>query len=241
MSQRRIDMGCKRRENRPKKLENRRTEERQNVLKKYTLIFIAVTAIGMLANTAQAVLVSLGSSTWTSTTSGQTINVDYEVDFLAGLYYYNYQVEAPAGNTQPITALEIDVNTAATLVALALPTAPLNGILQPDIPHPGSLPILVTPVVPFIFASTVFWGFPGSGITPGNESVVVAFSSPFGPTLGNGSALDDGPGPWSSINPGSMRVPIPVVPEPTTMIAGALLLLPFGASTLRMVRKNRTA
>jgi len=33
----------------------------------------------------------------------------------------------------------------------------------------------------------------------------------------------------------------PVVPEPTTMIAGALLLLPFGASTLRILRKNRTA
>ncbi len=31
------------------------------------------------------------------------------------------------------------------------------------------------------------------------------------------------------------------VPEPTTMIAGALLLLPFGASTLRMLRKNRAA
>jgi hypothetical protein len=28
------------------------------------------------------------------------------------------------------------------------------------------------------------------------------------------------------------------VPEPTTMIAGALLLLPFGASTIRMLRKN---
>jgi hypothetical protein len=31
------------------------------------------------------------------------------------------------------------------------------------------------------------------------------------------------------------------VPEPTTMIAGALLLLPFGASTLRILRKTRTA
>jgi hypothetical protein len=30
------------------------------------------------------------------------------------------------------------------------------------------------------------------------------------------------------------------VPEPTTMIAGALLL-PFGASTLRMLRKSRKA
>ncbi len=34
------------------------------------------------------------------------------------------------------------------------------------------------------------------------------------------------------------RVP---VPEPTTLIAGALLLLPFGASTLRILRKPRAA
>ena len=32
-----------------------------------------------------------------------------------------------------------------------------------------------------------------------------------------------------------------VVPEPTTVLAGALLLLPFGASTLRVLRKNRVA
>ena len=31
------------------------------------------------------------------------------------------------------------------------------------------------------------------------------------------------------------------VPEPTTMIVGALLLLSFGASTLRMLRKSRKA
>jgi hypothetical protein len=31
------------------------------------------------------------------------------------------------------------------------------------------------------------------------------------------------------------------VPEPTTVIAGALLLLPFGASTVRILRKRQTA
>ena len=36
-------------------------------------------------------------------------------------------------------------------------------------------------------------------------------------------------------------ITISSVPEPTTMIAGALLLLPFGASTIRILRKNRTA
>jgi hypothetical protein len=33
----------------------------------------------------------------------------------------------------------------------------------------------------------------------------------------------------------------PTVPEPTTIIAGALLLLPFGASALRILRKTQTA
>jgi hypothetical protein len=36
-------------------------------------------------------------------------------------------------------------------------------------------------------------------------------------------------------------ITISSVPEPTTMIAGALLLLPFGASTLRILRKSRAA
>jgi hypothetical protein len=31
------------------------------------------------------------------------------------------------------------------------------------------------------------------------------------------------------------------VPEPTTLMAGAMLLLPFGASTLRSLRKSRSA
>jgi hypothetical protein len=39
----------------------------------------------------------------------------------------------------------------------------------------------------------------------------------------------------------SQNIQILAVPEPTTMIAGAMLLLPFGASTLRILRKNRTA
>ena len=33
---------------------------------------------------------------------------------------------------------------------------------------------------------------------------------------------------------------IAAVPEPSTIVAGALLLLPFGASAFRVIRKNRT-
>jgi hypothetical protein len=39
----------------------------------------------------------------------------------------------------------------------------------------------------------------------------------------------------------SLIGPVSAVPEPTTMLAGALLLLPFGMSTLRVLRKSRTS
>ncbi len=38
-----------------------------------------------------------------------------------------------------------------------------------------------------------------------------------------------------------LDLPLAPVPEPSTVLAGAMLLLPFGATTLRMLRKKRTA
>jgi hypothetical protein len=63
-------------------------------------------------------------------------------------------------------------------------------------------------------------------------------------------ANDAGPDlvPWLNIPGTVVTYPdtygdayVQVVPEPTTMMAGALLLLPFGASTLRILRKRQTA
>jgi hypothetical protein len=66
----------------------------------------------------------------------------------------------------------------------------------------------------------------------GSGNYVVLYSQ-FGElgTLGR-SASDSTPEEWSTLT---------AIPEPTTMIAGALLLLPFGASTIRLIRKTRTA
>jgi hypothetical protein len=50
-----------------------------------------------------------------------------------------------------------------------------------------------------------------------------------------GTGTDDGVGAIID------NVSLTAVPEPTTMIAGALLLLPLGASTLRLLRKRQTA
>jgi len=41
---------------------------------------------------------------------------------------------------------------------------------------------------------------------------------------------------WGGTSGGDSLIP---VPEPTTMIAGALLLLPFGASTIRILRRKK--
>ncbi|MGA3266070.1 MAG: hypothetical protein ABSE16_04525 [Verrucomicrobiota bacterium] len=46
---------------------------------------------------------------------------------------------------------------------------------------------------------------------------------------------------WDKNSDGDVQVFGTPVPEASTMIAGALLLLPFGASTLRILRKTRTA
>jgi hypothetical protein len=67
---------------------------------------------------------------------------------------------------------------------------------------------------------------------------------PAGFTLNNAVYSDGTEAPahvWGGAGQGFFGPNLSAVPEPTTVIAGALLLLPFGASTLRMLRKNRTA
>jgi hypothetical protein len=63
-------------------------------------------------------------------------------------------------------------------------------------------------------------------------------------TAQNGGSFDASqyldPGVHGSIQSATFWSTV-VVPEPTTMIAGALLLLPFGASTLRILRKRQMA
>lgn len=65
-----------------------------------------------------------------------------------------------------------------------------------------------------------------------------------GVALGNKFVLDLQRGTSSTAfqnSLGTLPSEITAVPEPATMIAGALLLLPFGASTIRILRKNRAA
>jgi hypothetical protein len=95
----------------------------------------------------------------------------------------------------------------------------------------------------------------GELVAPGNGTLftftlLANANAPLGAsalTWGNGSFLGDGFG-YGDENFADVLVPstgtsinISAVPEPTTMVAGALLLLPFGASTIRMLRKRQLA
>ena len=70
-----------------------------------------------------------------------------------------------------------------------------------------------------------------NGVEFGDMQVLRAYAD-FGAATGSGTVS-------GSVDINSITVS--AVPEPTTMIAGALLLLPFGASTIRLLRKTRTA
>lgn len=106
--------------------------------------------------------------------------------------------------------------------------------------NPDGLPTIKSLLVTFGSASQTFL-FNTAGITKSNmkwtlmtwdvvatgASTLLSFASADSPTTAYGAALDN--------------VALVPVPEPATVIAGALLLLPFGASALRIMRKDKQA
>jgi hypothetical protein len=94
-------------------------------------------------------------------------------------------------------------------------------------------------VVPFAHASNA--ALSGSQHDGSNDSMLEA-------NVINGVIIPGSVGTWTSLGNGwdkasdvNVQVFGTPVPEPTTMIAGALLLLPFGVSTFRVLRKSRVA
>jgi hypothetical protein len=84
-------------------------------------------------------------------------------------------------------------------------------------------------------ANTIGWNFvPGAIAAGGHSELLVVHTSATRWAPNDGAVID---GKSANV---TILAPTPV-PEPTTMIAGALLLLPFGASTLRFMRKTRAA
>ena len=116
---------------------------------------------------------------------------------------------------------------------------------------PGSATGTIAPTVnPFLFmdnspnTSTIYWSSDPS-LNSDALDHMVTFEITGGADAGDYViAFEDLPAGSSDLDYNDFVVQVSgvvPVPEPTTVIAGALLLLPFGASTLRILRKNRVA
>lgn len=76
-----------------------------------------------------------------------------------------------------------------------------------------------------------------SMVVPANSTLTTVY--PTGPGWSNIDRVTFQP--YAAVTMEDVQIGGIAVPEPTTLIAGALLLLPFGASTLRVLRKGRAA
>lgn len=148
---------------------------------------------------------------------GYQLSITYEVTESAGLYTYSYGLATTPG--VPILSFSlggtldpIDTQTAAILsYGKALPA--LSGITGNSI--------------------AFGWGI-GSDVT----SDTVSYTSTLGPTMATFTVNDDDI-VWTA--PPPIPAPTAPVPEASTLMAGAMMILPLGVGLFRAIRKQRTA
>jgi hypothetical protein len=81
--------------------------------------------------------------------------------------------------------------------------------------------------------SVVGFNFTAVGVLPGQTSVLMVVNTPYPNfTMTAGSVIDSAAVNVAILGP---------IPEPSTIIAGSLLLLPFAGSALRILRKRSTS
>jgi hypothetical protein len=205
----------------------------------------------ILMMAAAAALLAIGSSAqaqivWSGTASmvvmGESpIAVNYFVYLSGGTYTYAYEFDAPValgefevnvGNGSYISSvLASGVNTISTIASAN--SATLGATLTSDFTTAST-----TYTTSSVGSTSVQWQNNPSA-TEGDYAF--GFTSRFGPTPGSGSIIDDTVGPWGD-NSGGNPIPVPApVPEASTVMAGALMLLPLGIGAVRALRKERTA
>ncbi len=190
-------------------------------------IAVAALAIAAIGPSAQATLTQAASGSGNLVFgSTSTIVVDYDVvfDSSSSLYTYLYSFTPIPGdnigqftiNSKYVTRL-LDSGTVISGAPYAL-----TGAITDSGTSLGHVSWVWSPYT----ASEQF----------------VGFTSLFGPTTGTGSLNDDTTGPWGD-NPGSTGTPVNVpgatsVPEASTVLAGAFMLLPLGFGMARSLRKK---
>lgn len=177
----------------------------------FTALFVSL-AVAISAR--GDIIIPQTSVTFDGSSPGFELTIVYEVTLNAGVYTYSYDLTtSPA---EPLTSLTIGgtpdpVDTESVVItAYGGADMSLSGVKDNSI----------------VFQ----WDF-NSGIT----SADISYTSVNGPRLATFTLNDDGVG-WTS-PPG---IPAPTaVPEPSTILAGLLTIIPLGIGAFRSWRRDR--
>lgn len=189
------------------------------MMKNKLMAFAVAGILAAAARESQASIVTSGTALWYSPTA-TSLAVNYAVDLTGGVYTYVYTFTDTTSTV--LNTFEVDAQfgvlagvASGTVLPSALGTTTASGIVVPG--------------------NEVYWNLPP--LTSG-QSATVAYTSLYGPTMGSGSAIDGSAGPWSSQQSPGQPVPVPV-PEASTILAGALMVLPLGVGAFRALRRER--
>jgi hypothetical protein len=199
------------------------------------LLTIGAVAVAVFATqqAAQATLVESGTADLVGGGAGYNpFVVNYSVLFNANNSLFTYVYSFTAYSGAPVTQFTVDASY-------------VNSVLS------GSLSSLYTLGLGAGYGSTTTGNYYAAGSdssslewdTFGSQPALetVGYTSYFGPTAGVASANDHtAGGSWNDAAGvvGGTPVPVPV-PEASTVMAGALMLLPFGIGAIRSLRKER--
>ena len=202
----------------------------ENNMKIYakTIVALASGAIllsGLPGQTAQAqpiVIGTPGSSTmqdWLGVkTAPVALTIDWDVTLNGGVYTYDYTILNPSGDSGLVESFSVGFSSDAAGALVGSPSG--NG------GNNAGHGVIWNPTI----------------VVPSGTSVLLSFQSDDAPVWGNASANGNPspPAPWSSYL--GSQVPVPNAPDSTatiTLLAGVLLLLPFGSAMGRKASLSR--
>lgn len=145
---------------------------------------------------------------------------------LGGLSFYYQVSESGTEGISRVSTSDFGIIPAAP-VDVSTVTAPFDSSVTGGVsPNNASRSTLPGSVVGFNFIT--------SEILPGQSSVVLVVNTPYlGYQVTAGSVIDS-----SSVNVNILGPSLVPIPEPSTFMAAGLLLIPLGASTLRILRRR---
>lgn len=189
---------------------------------KTVVVAVMLAALGFSAQ-AQIIitptLVTYTGQSGGSPVPNSTLSITYEVTLNAGLYTYSYILTSPAADPMLSFTLGSKVSPVDTQTVVLL------NLGQTD------------PALDGVTATSIVFGWDFNSAV---SSDTVSYTSVNGPAL-NTFTINDDDVVWTS--PALIPSPAPAatpVPEAPTVLAGVMMLLPFGVGAYRALRKERS-